>query len=199
VATAAEFQRVAPGVFHWQVFEPAVKCDLSACALVTPDGLVFIDPLPLAGVALDALAASASPLAILLTSGNHERAADDFRRRFHVPICATAAAAASMSTAVDRTLLDGGTAPGAMRVIALPSAGPGEVAFIGNGVACIGDAVINLDAHGFSLLPPKYCADSRRLSGDLRKLLSYDFRILTFAHGPPLTQCARERLETLLV
>jgi hypothetical protein len=198
MVSAAEFQRVTPALFHWQAFEPAVKCDLSASAVVTPQGTVFIDPFPLAESAMAELIATAPPLAILLTSGNHERAAGDFRRRLRVPICATAAAAAAMSITVDRTLENGDAAPGGLQVVGIPSAGPGEVAFIGHGVACIGDAVIHLESHGFALLPPKYCAAPALLPNDLRKLLSYDFHILTFAHGSPLLECARQRLESLL-
>jgi hypothetical protein len=199
VATATEFQIVAPGLFHWQAYEPAVKCDLSACALVTPDGLLFVDPTPLADPALEKIAAEASLLAILLTNGNHERAADEYRRRFKIPVCATAVAASEMSITVDRILVEGEMAPGGMKVVGVPSAGAGEVALIGHGVACIGDALINLDGHGFTLLPAKYCVDAGLLLNDLRKLLSYDFRILTLAHGTPLTERPRQRLETLLV
>jgi len=199
VATAAEFQRVTRELFHWQAYEPAVKCDLSACAVATADGLVFVDPFPLAEPALSELATAAKPLAVLVTSGNHARAADEFRQRFDVPICATEAAAAELTIKVDRVIADGEIAPGGMRVIGLPSAGPGEVAYVGNGVAFIGDALIHLSSHGFALLPAKYCGDAARLPNDLRKLLSYDFHILTFAHGAPLTEHARQRLETLLV
>ena len=85
-----------------------------------------------------------------------------------------------------------------MNVVSLPSAGPGEVALIGEAVICIGDAIINLASHGFSLLPAKYCVNPRLLPNELRKLLSYEFRILTFAHGDPLVEHARERLQQLL-
>ena len=199
MATAADFQRVTPELFHWQAYEPAVKCDLSACAITTQDGLVFVDPIPLAEPALSNLAGAGKPLAVLLTSGNHERAADEFRIRFEIPICASATAAAAMTTRIDRVINDDELAPGGLRAVGVPSAGPGEVAFVGNGIACIGDALIHLESHGFALLPDKYCADSVRLPNDLRKLLSYDFHILTFAHGAPLTEQARQRLETLLV
>ena len=83
-------------------------------------------------------------------------------------------------------------------VVPLPSAGLGEIALVAEGVICLGDAVINLASHGFSLLPAKYCVNPRLLPNDLRKLLSYEFRILTFAHGDPLVEHARERLQQLL-
>ncbi len=190
---------VAPGVFHWQAYDPEVKCDLSSIALETQEGLLWIDPIPLADAALADLASRGTPLAILLTSGNHERAADVYRRRFDVPVCASAAAAEAMGIVVDEILMEESSAPGGMDIVAISSAGPGEVAFAGHGVACVGDALIHLESHGFALLPAKYCADARRLPNDLKKLLSYDFRILTFAHGAPLTERSRQRLETLLL
>jgi hypothetical protein len=198
MVAANEFQTITPQLFFWQEYDPRVKCDLSSVALWTEDGLVFVDPIPLCEGALEELTHERTPTAIVLTSANHERAADQYRRRFGIPVCASAEAAPAMDIPVDRTLQEGEMAPGRMQVVALSSAGKGEIALVGHGTACLGDAVVHLVSHGFSLLPDKYCIDSGRLPNDLRKLLSYDFHILTFAHGDPLVDDARERLQQLL-
>ena len=63
----------------------------------------------------------------------------------------------------------------------------------------LGDAVINLDSEkGLELLPDKYCDDPRENRRSLEKLLALDFHILTFAHGLPVTQRAKEKLRALL-
>src|SRR5688572_20804715 len=198
MSPADEFQAITPRLFCWQAYDPSVKTDLSSVAISSTEGLVFIDPIPLCDDALEELTNDRKPTAVVLTSANHERSSTEYRRRFGVPIWASAEAARAMEIPVDRTLNEGEAAPGGMNVVALPSAGPGEIALVGDGLACLGDAVINLAPHGFSLLPAKYCVDSRRLPNDLRKLLSYEFRILTFAHGDPLVENARERLQQLL-
>ena len=71
----SEFSTIRPGLFHWQGYEPEVKCDCSSTAIVTPDGLIFIDPIPLVKEALEELVAESfsAPAAVVLTSGNHQR------------------------------------------------------------------------------------------------------------------------------
>jgi hypothetical protein len=195
---AEELAVAAPGVAVWHAYDPGAKCDLWSTALRTAEGWIVIDPIELAPAALRELEAYGRLSAILLTSGNHGRAAEAFRARHGIPIWAPRDAGAELSFAPDREFSEGDLLPGALRAIAIPSAGPGEVALIGSGVLCFGDAVIHFGSAGFSLLPAKYCANPSQLPNDLRKLLSYDFRILTFAHGDPIVHQARESLQTLL-
>jgi glyoxylase-like metal-dependent hydrolase (beta-lactamase superfamily II) len=197
--TAAEFQLVTPHLAFWQAYEPAVKCDLSCCATVTPAGLVFIDPIPLARPALAELAHLAPPVAIVCTNGNHARAAEEYRARFSIPICAHAAAVAELGLAVDRELRDGDVIGESLTVLELPGAGPGEIALhSAEGAMHVGDALIHIEPMGFALLPDKYCADAREMRHSLGKLLRFDFELLSFAHGLPLAAKARRRLESLL-
>ena len=72
---AAEFHRITDDLFFWQTYAPAVKSDLSCCALRVGGRLVFVDPIPLAKAALADLVADAPPALIVLTNGNHARAA----------------------------------------------------------------------------------------------------------------------------
>ncbi len=196
---ASEFQLLTPRVAFWQAYDSAVKTDLSSTALLTASGLVFIDPIPLQKSALNELTEAAKPVAIVLTNGNHARAAADFRARFSIPICARPAAISSLEIAVDRELTDASEIVPGLAAIGIPGAGPGEIALhFENHLVAIGDALINVDSHGFGLLPDKYCADAKVMRAALGKLLRFEFEILTFAHGLPLTSRARQRLETLL-
>ena len=197
MAVATEFQTVTPLLFAWHAFEPAVKCDLSSCALDGADGLVFIDPIALSEAALSRLLLGRKPRAIILTNGNHTRAAAAFRDRLGVKVLASADAS-GLEIVPDETLTEGQIAPGALEVIRLPGAGPGEIALVGQGVACVGDALIHLPPEGLRLLPDKYCADAEQMRHSLRKLLSYQFQVMTFAHGAPLVGAARRQLEQLL-
>ena len=194
---ALDFQQVTPSLFEWQAYDPAVKCDLSSCAIETADGLIFVDPIELAEPALARLLLGRKPHAIVLTNGNHSRAAEKFRARLGVKIFASADAD-GLGITPDATLADGHRAPGNMRAITLPGAGPGEIALVGHGIACLGDALIHLPPDGLRMLPDKYCADPAQLRRSLRKLLSCDFQVLTFAHGAPLTDSAHQKLEHLL-
>ena len=194
MTTATEIHRVSPTLSYWNAYEPAVKCDLTSQAVHTPEGLVLIDPIALPTPDL----LGATPVAILLTNANHARAATWWKERTGARIIAPATALAELDIVPDQTVDDGDGAPGGFRAISLPGGAPGETTYLGHGLCCVGDALIHLPSHGFTLLPKKYCTDAARLPNALRKLLSYGFDILTFAHGVPLVDRARERLATLL-
>jgi Metallo-beta-lactamase superfamily len=195
---ADEFQQVTDGLYFWQAYDPAVKVDLSCCARRTLRGLVFIDPIPLAREALAELCAVAAPAAILLTNGNHARAATEYRKHFSIPIFAHAAAVAELGIPVDQEIEDGETVLDEFIVTALPGAAPGEIALSVGGALHVGDALIHLAPYGFTLLPEKYCADAKEMRASLGKLLRFPFEVLTFAHGLPLVSQARQRLARLL-
>ena len=86
---AAEYQVIRPGLFYWQAYEPAVKTELCCCAIETPAGLVFCDPVPLERAALEELTEGGRPHAIVLTNGNHERGAAAVARRFGIEVWAS--------------------------------------------------------------------------------------------------------------
>jgi glyoxylase-like metal-dependent hydrolase (beta-lactamase superfamily II) len=196
---ADNFDVIAPGVAVWRAYDPAVKCDLWSTAVLREDAWVLIDPVELEAPKLAELLGEARVSAVVLTSGNHARSAEAFRSRHAVQLWAPADAAPVLEITVDECFSERDSLPGGLRAIAIPSAGPGEVALLdGAGLLCFGDAVINFGSAGFSLLPAKYCANPAQLPNDLRKLLSYDARILTFAHGDPIVQHATERLQSLL-
>ena len=147
---------------------------------------------------LDALAAGCPPVAIVLTNGNHERAARGLRERFQIPAYAHRDALAELGEWVDRTLEDGEALMDELTVVALPGASPGEIALHGTDALHVGDALIHLPPLGLSYLPDKYCSDPRELRRSLGKLLRFPFDTLTFAHGRPVVTQARQRLSELL-
>jgi len=197
LTVATDFQTVTSSLFTWQAFEPAVKCELSSCALNGTDGLIFVDPIALSETAFGRLLRGRKPRAIILTNGNHTRAAGAMRDRLGLKVLASGDAS-GLEIVPDETLGDGQIAPGGMKVMTLPGAGPGEIALASRDVACIGDALIHLPPEGFRFLPDKYCADAGQMRLSLRKLLSCDFQVMTFAHGAPLVGMARRKLEQLL-
>jgi len=199
MACAEDFDVVQSGLFFWQAYDPKVKVDLSCCARLTGKGLVFIDPIPLAKDALAALTQEATPAAIVLTSGNHERAAREYRELFGIPVWAHRETQDELGDGcVDHVVNDGEAICEDLEVITLPGGAPGEIALIGRNTLHVGDALINLPDFGFDILPDKYCANAKELRRSLEKLLSFRFEALTFAHGLPVVAHAWQRLSQLL-
>ncbi len=190
----------------WEAYDAASKVDLHACALTLADGrMFFIDPIPLARTALEELLAAPGvrPAGVVVTNGNHARAAGEFRRRFDVPLCAStdAVAAAGLAAGVTIPNAGGPIFGGALEAIALPGAAAGETALYradGGGLLIVGDAVINLPSHPLMLLPDKYCASPKTLRRSLAALLTRPFSVMAFAHGPPITVNPHARLAALL-
>lgn len=210
---AAEYTAIpapVPGAWAlalWQAYDPANRVNLHATAVaVDGGGLFFVDPIPLRAAALAELleeTAGTPPAGVLVTNGNHARAAADFARRFGVPLAATATAAREAGLEAGETIPEAGGAVfgGAFEAVGLPGAGVGEVAFCredGGGLAVVGDALIHMDSHGFAILPDKYCENPKELRRSLTHLAQRRLATMAFAHGDPLVAWANERLRTLL-
>ena len=197
---ADEFQALSDTLYHWSVYEPGVKCEIGCTALKLPSGWVVIDPVPLADAAWKELLALAPLRAILLTNGNHVRDTVALRKLHQVPVVTAADTRRDIAELrPDITLLPGEMLYG-ITAIAIPGATPGETAYYSKtGVMILGDAVINTSTEvGLELLPDKYCSDAAQNRISLQKLLTYDFHILTMAHGSPVTTRAKEKLTALL-
>ena len=199
-ARADEFHALSDTLYHWSVYDPAVKCEIGCTALKLGSGWVVIDPVPLAEAAWKELLAMASLRAILLTNGNHVRDAVALRQKHHVPVVTAPDTRRDITELrPDVTLLPNELLYG-ITSIAIPGATPGETAFYSQtGVMILGDAVIHTDsAAGLEFLPDKYCANAEQNRASLRSLLSFDFHTLTLAHGAPVTTRAREKFSALL-
>ena len=197
-AHADEFQALSDTLYHWSVFEPAVKCEIGCAALKLPSGWVVVDPVPLAEPAWEELLALAPLRAILLTSGNHVRDAIALRDRHKVPVATAPDTRRDITELKPDVLLLPGELLYGIAAIPIPGATPGETAFYSDtGVMLLGDAVINLQ-EGLEFLPAKYCSDAKQNRTSLRRLLDFDFHTLTLAHGAPVISHAKEKLSALL-
>ena len=135
---------------------------------------------------------------IVITNANHVRDAATFAHSYSAPIFAPPELRGELPHSHN---LHDGLAIGPLRVIRIEGAADGEFALYhpdDGGTLIMGDALINFDPHGFTLLPRKYCANQKQMIRSLRKLLDLDFSRIFFAHGNPIMIRAREQLESLL-
>jgi hypothetical protein len=184
----------------WQAYDPAVKSDLFASAVKTAERLFLIDPILLAPAPFAELMGHGHVAGILVTNANHARAAAAFARQLGATIFAAEPVIGELGGGKTQSIAGGELTPG---VIAIPLAGAaaGEMAFHFadcGGTVVIGDALINFEPYGFTLLPAKYCSNQKQMRRSLRQLLDWPFERLLFAHGAPILSSARMRLETLL-
>ena len=84
MSSAAELQKVGSGLFLWQAYDPKIKAELFSTAIFTPSGYFLVDPIPLAGPAIDELRDAGRVSGVVITNSNHLRASSQFAERFSV-------------------------------------------------------------------------------------------------------------------
>ena len=144
----------------------------------------MIDPIQLAQEPTAQIGSMGRIAGIVVTNENHERAAAQFAETFKAPI-----------------YRNGPFADGGLTIVRIEGGPAGEIAVHsnnGNGTMVIGDALINFEPYGFTLLPPKYCTHAKLMRRSLAQLLDYSFERMFFAHGMPILSSARKQLESLL-
>jgi glyoxylase-like metal-dependent hydrolase (beta-lactamase superfamily II) len=194
---ADEFQLVAPNLAVWSAYSKECKCDFYSTAYINNGFLVLIDPVVLAAEAWADLTRLGDPGAILLTSANHLRDVAHYRKLCHIPVVASPDTRRELHEEVDVVVFGKDLVHG-MRPILIPGAAIGETAYLSeDGVLAIGDAVINT-GNGLQFLPDKYAVDGKQSRESLHQLLALDFHTITFAHGLPVTQGAKEKLKALI-
>ncbi len=194
---ATEIHRVTDRVVIWSAFEPSLKSEMSSAAWRSDEGWVLVDPIDLSAEAREELEVEATPIAIFLTNENHARHSEAFRKRWKIPIWSAPEAVAELEVKVDETF--NGSEVFELQPVAIPGATAGETVFLTpQGVAMIGDAIVNLPGYEFVRLPKKYAKDDRQNQKSLQKLLDFPLEILTFAHGLPVRGRIRERLSAAI-
>src|SRR5438270_12282113 len=182
-----ELHRISPYLLIWHAFDRAAKTELFSTALITHPDIIVIDPIALTDVAEQELNESGRVALIILTNVNHVRAAISFRERYAAPIFAAIELSNEVPYAqpVNDTM-----AIHDLRIITLDGAAPGELAIHDprdGGSVVVGDALINFDPYGFTLLPKKYCLNEKVMIRSLNRLAELEFERLLFAHGTPIT------------
>ena len=185
-----DYHQITNDLFIWHGYNPECKTDCSSTAIRTSEGFVLIDPIRLEEQAIELMVGDDRVGALLLTNGNHLRAALYEKERLDVPIYAPQGVPQEIPA--DYLVNDGELVFGTLKVIALPGGGSGEAAYLAGDVLVVGDALTNLD--GLQVLPEKYCSDLRLLRESLRGLRSLNFNILCFAHGLPILRHAKEKV-----
>lgn len=197
MAKAEEFQTVNANLCVWSAYSNECKTDLWSAAYAQQGSLVLVDPIELAEPAWKELLQLGEPRAILLTNGNHLRDAAHYRALCRIPVAASVHARHEIGKDVDVVLIGNEVIHG-LKPIGIPGAGPGEMAFLSKeGILLLGDAIINLKGET-QVLPDKYAVDPKQNRESLKKLLDLSFETVTFAHGLPVTQNAKEALRKVI-
>ncbi|GAB4368826.1 MAG: hypothetical protein Kow0062_02310 [Acidobacteriota bacterium] len=190
-ARARAIMPVLDDVLHWTVRDDRIGFRSDAWALVTPDGHVLIDPLPLD----DSLLGRLSPvMAICLTGGFHQRAAWRLREHFRAPVWAPEAASGLDGEPDERYEADD-ILPGGLRALHTP--GPAHLHFSflherddNRAALFLGDLLIRPDEDAPLAFVPDRLQENPRRTRETVRMLAEEIRpdILFPAHGPAILE-----------
>jgi glyoxylase-like metal-dependent hydrolase (beta-lactamase superfamily II) len=198
---ATALQKLSSSLFGWASFHTQWKVNFNSYAVKTAGGVVFIDPTMPAPDVVKQLETLGAPLAIILTNAHHERDADAFRKQYDIQIYAHEKAQSDCDTKIDVLVVNGEKLPGNLKTVFLPGVTTSEMALVSKdsgGVLLLGDALLNPPDKGLQLLPDQFIEDKKQARRSLQKLLEFNFKIATFAHGDPILKDAKKLLGEFL-
>jgi glyoxylase-like metal-dependent hydrolase (beta-lactamase superfamily II) len=196
-----DFDQISPGLWVWQSYDASIKVDLFSSAILTTAGVYIVDPIPLPDSQLRELSEATKVAGIIVTNANHSRASSTYSDRFSVPILSDPLSFPDSKPARFTESKNGTAIGGELEVLEVAGAVDGEIALYqasNGGTLIVGDALINLEPYGFSLLPRKYCLNEKQMRSSLCKLLARPAERMLFAHGMPIVSGATARLRRLL-
>ncbi len=195
---------VLDGVWMWSVFSEEKGVYFNGFALVTPKGLLIVDPPSASAEIFEALLQIAPPFMIFITNRDHERESSAFRHRFQVPTMVHALDGPLLETSPDIVYNDGDRLPGEFKVIHLPSQkSPGESALYQKerGLLLVGDALISHPANELSMLPDDKYKSSEEAYERLKILadLHPGMEAILAGDGEPILSGAQDLLEAFFL
>lgn len=196
-AIAPDVEEVVPGLWYWGLEDDRIGGYWSAAhALEMDDGVVLIDPLPLAPEGFSRLGSIA---AILLTTSSHQRSAWRYRREHGVEVYAPALAR-MFDEEPDHRYGDGDVLPGGLRAVFTPGAGTSQHTLLAESpsVAFVPDLLVLQPGESLALIPAQYAHDIEEARRSVERLLELPFEILCLAHGTPVTAGAKDAIRAAL-
>jgi glyoxylase-like metal-dependent hydrolase (beta-lactamase superfamily II) len=194
---ADSVERVADGVWHWQIHNAGIGGTISSShAVATKTGCVLIDPVRLAP---EALATLPPPEAVLLNARTHQRSSWRYRRELGIEVWLADDAPAAEEEP-DHRYAEGDTLPGDLDVVRTPGPEWPHYSFLRRrapGVLFCSDLLM---VHGGKLafVPFEFHDDPGETRSSVERLLDLDFTILCLDHGPPLTDDPKAAIRNLL-
>lgn len=161
-----------PDLYQWSRFDEARNVDFNAVLWTRPGGNVAIDPLPLTEHDRRHLDQLGGVAIIIITNGDHVRAAVELRASTGARVLGPAAERDALAGVCDGFLSDGDEVVPGLRAFALDgSKTPGELALLLEGSTLItGDLVRAHRAGALMLLPPEKLTDPAAARRSVRRL-----------------------------
>ncbi len=195
---ARRVETVLPGLFHWTVHDDRIDFRGDAWAIRTDDRLVFVDPEPLQGPALEKLGA---PDDVVVTIQSHQRAAWRLRKRFGAKVHAPEGSQ-GLEEEPDHWYGEGARLPGKLKAVHAPGPCQASYALLLHHpeglVAFTGDLVTEDPDGDLTFVSDAYQDEPRLTRESVHRLAAQHVAILCPGHGPPILAQGARMLQDLL-
>lgn len=195
---ARHVEEILPGVWHWSVVDDRIGGNRSeSYALVASERVVLVDPLPIDEAKLTSLG---EVEAIVLTTGNHQRAAWRMRRAFGCPVYAPRNAY-GLDDTPDHSYSGGDLLPGELTAFHAP--GPVEsmhaLWHTASNIVFLSDLLVHDGSGTVEFVPSRWQDEPWRTRDSVRRIArTLPVQALGFGHGEPMVGNARQILERAL-
>jgi glyoxylase-like metal-dependent hydrolase (beta-lactamase superfamily II) len=189
---------VADGVSRWSVWNEPRKLWFNGHHLRVGDTCVVIDPVPMTDAVVAAIEAAGAPTLCVVTNRDHERAADDVRRRWGARVLIPQADAPAMTLTGDVYGSEEKLAAELVAVAVAHAKSPGETAlhWPARRILIVGDACWSRPG-GLTMLPAEKYADVALARQSASALAVLDPEILLVGDGDDLLTGAADALRLL--
>ena len=205
-------QPISPHVWMWQEIHGEARGEpypWNSYVIDVPDWdiLALVDPLDMSEDVAQEIEHIGTPTHILLTCDYHLRSSETYRKRWGCKIWVNEAEVDRYDVAIDGTFLDGQRLWNFIELIFVPGVKFLETAFRmgeNRNVLIMGDLLAGerkdqgIPKDALAICGPQYIPDLRQARHSLSRLLDYEFEVMCFAHGTPVWEGAKEKLERYL-
>ncbi len=189
-----------PDLFGWSAFDEARNVDFNGVAWIRPEGAVLIDPMPMSSHDLAHLEALGSVAWIVVTNGDHVRAAPELAALTGARVAGPAGERETLNLDCDAWLDDGDSLVPGLTALALEgSKTPGELALrIGEQTLITGDLVRAHRAGSLMMLPDPKLTDRAAAVASVWRLAELPgTQAVLVGDGWPVFREGRARLREL--
>jgi glyoxylase-like metal-dependent hydrolase (beta-lactamase superfamily II) len=193
---AVSVEEGVPGIRRWSIHDERIDFVGAAYSVATDDGVVMIDPLPLADEPLGWLGRVE---AIVLTCGSHQRCAWRYRRELDAQVYAPALSR-EIDEEPDVRYGESDPLPGGLQPVFTPGAGTTQHSLLlaDPKVAFVPDLLVGTPEGRVAMLSSRWMYDPEEARRSVERLLELDFDVLCLAHGPAVTEGAKDALREAL-
>ncbi len=192
----SQMKEIISGIYQWSTFSEEKGLNFNGLFIISGNDSFIIDPPECNDSILSELRDLISKYptqAILLTNVHHDRASQELKSKFGIPIWINKRDAEALEFKPDKTFEDNEILFGVFRTITFKDQkSPGETGLLleSRNALILGDALIGKTPGKVNMLPPEKFKDIEKAKKGLKVINNYKFEVLLLGDGESILKNA---------